>query len=172
MPTYCDLPKSSESNSDRSGRGPISSRPRPTWSNPLSLLMREKMRGNWPKVPQLFEPDVCLRHRGLKTALPWADLVWQTSAGETVLVSAARGRSRLCRSDRKAPWLFGSWAIAGGRKKMQMVTEEFGFDACIDYRAERGLGMIQALRAACPDGVDVYFGQRWLAPLLEAALLR
>ena len=41
-----------------------------------------------------------------------------------------------------------------------------GFDACVDYRAP-GLG--KALRAACPDGVDVYFDNVG-GPTLDAAL--
>ena len=44
--------------------------------------------------------------------------------------------------------------IAGGPAKCAYVTKELGFDDCIDYRAG---GMFKALRAACPDGIDVYF---------------
>ena len=35
------------------------------------------------------------------------------------------------------------------------MKDELGFDACIDYKAEKDLDA--ALRAACPNGVDVYF---------------
>ena len=44
--------------------------------------------------------------------------------------------------------------IAGGPEKCGIVTDEFGFDACIDYKS----GDLAAnLKEACPDGVDVYF---------------
>jgi NADPH-dependent curcumin reductase CurA len=45
--------------------------------------------------------------------------------------------------------------IAGGAKKCAFVKDELGFDACIDYKAEKDLDA--ALRAACPNGPDVYF---------------
>jgi hypothetical protein len=75
-------------------------------------------------------------------------------AGETVVVSAASGavgcvvgqiaKMRGCRAV----------GIAGGAAKCALVTGEFGFDACIDYKAG---GLDQALRDAAPGGVDVYF---------------
>jgi len=44
--------------------------------------------------------------------------------------------------------------IAGGKAKCDWVVNELGFDACIDYKA----GPIKdALRQACPNGVDIYF---------------
>ncbi|HEX4252232.1 MAG TPA: NADP-dependent oxidoreductase, partial [Pseudonocardia sp.] len=39
-------------------------------------------------------------------------------------------------------------------EKVAMLTEELGFDAGVDYKAE-GLG--KRLREAAPDGVDVFF---------------
>jgi NADPH-dependent curcumin reductase CurA len=33
-------------------------------------------------------------------------------------------------------------------------VRELGFDACLDYKAG---GLLEALHAACPSGVDVYF---------------
>jgi NADPH-dependent curcumin reductase CurA len=91
--------------------------------------------------------------------------------GETVVVSAASGavgsvvgqiaKQKGCR-------VVG---VAGGPAKCGYVTGELGFDACIDHRAP---GMADALRAACPKGIDVYFenvGGKVLdavAPLLNA----
>jgi NADPH-dependent curcumin reductase CurA len=44
--------------------------------------------------------------------------------------------------------------IAGGPEKCALLTEEYGFDAAIDYRA----GDVRAgLKQHAPDGVDVYF---------------
>ena len=74
--------------------------------------------------------------------------------GETVVVSAATGAvgslvgqlARLagCRAV----------AVAGGADKCRYATQELGYDAAVDHRAP---GMAEALAAACPDGIDVYF---------------
>jgi len=101
-----------------------------------------------------------------KTAFHGLLSVGRPIAGETVLVSAAAGavgayvgqiaRALGCR-------VVG---VAGGTEKCRFVTDELGFDACVDYRDP---GMFKALRAACPDGVDVYFDNVG-GPVLEAAL--
>jgi len=44
--------------------------------------------------------------------------------------------------------------IAGGAKKTALVTETYGFDACVDYRAE---GWQARLKAACGAGPTVHF---------------
>jgi NADPH-dependent curcumin reductase CurA len=74
--------------------------------------------------------------------------------GETVVVSGAAGavgsvvgqiaKLKGCR-------VVG---IAGGAEKCAWLTDELGFDAAIDYKAEK---VSSALRAAAPKGVDVYF---------------
>lgn len=74
--------------------------------------------------------------------------------GDTVVVSAASGgvgsnvgqiaRLKGCR-------VVG---IAGGEAKVRHVQERLGFDAAIDYRSP---DFEAQLRAACPEGVDVYF---------------
>ncbi|WP_332771637.1 NADP-dependent oxidoreductase [Phenylobacterium sp.] len=74
--------------------------------------------------------------------------------GETVVVSAAAG---------SVGSLVGQIAkikgckvvgIAGGSEKCAWLTEELGFDAAVDYKAG---DIRRAVRAACPDGIDVYF---------------
>ncbi len=80
--------------------------------------------------------------------------VGRPKAGETVLVSAAAG---------SVGSLVGQIAkihgcrvigVAGGPEKCAYVTDELGFDGCIDYK--KG-GLEEAVKAACPDGIDVYF---------------
>ena len=44
--------------------------------------------------------------------------------------------------------------ITGGPVKTRLCTEEFGYDAAIDYKAG---DLAKALREACPRGADVYF---------------
>ncbi len=43
---------------------------------------------------------------------------------------------------------------AGGPEKCKYVTEELGFDACIDYKNEN---VYKELKKAAPKGIDVYF---------------
>jgi NADPH-dependent curcumin reductase CurA len=81
--------------------------------------------------------------------------VGQPKAGDTVVVSAASGAvgqlvGQLAR-------IAGCRAvgIAGGAAKCAFVRDTLGFDACVDYKAEPDLAA--AVKAACPDGVDVYF---------------
>jgi hypothetical protein len=75
-------------------------------------------------------------------------------AGETVVVSAAGGsvgslvgqiaKIKGCRTI----------GIAGGAAKCALLTTELGFDGAVDYKAG---DTRRALRAACPDGINVYF---------------
>ena len=78
----------------------------------------------------------------------------KAKAGDTVVVSGAAGavgsvagqiaKIKGCR-------VIG---IAGGAEKCRVVVEEFGFDACIDYREGH---VRRAIRELAPGGVDVYF---------------
>lgn len=80
--------------------------------------------------------------------------VGQPKAGETVVVSAASGavgslvgqiaKIKGCRAV----------GIAGGPDKCRHVTQELGFDACVDYK---GGNLAADLKAAAPKGIDVYF---------------
>lgn len=90
----------------------------------------------------------------------------QPKAGETVVVSAAAG---------SVGSLVGQIAkikgcrvvgIAGGSEKCAWLRDELGFDAAVDYKAGE---VRRGLRAACPDGIDVYFDNVG-GDILEAAL--
>ncbi|MFC4671947.1 NADP-dependent oxidoreductase [Seohaeicola nanhaiensis] len=101
-----------------------------------------------------------------KTAFHGLITVGRPVTGETVLVSAAAGSVGSLVGQIAKALGCRVVGIAGGAEKCAWVTRELGFDACVDYR-EPGLG--KALRAACPDGVDVYFDNVG-GPVLEAAL--
>ena len=58
--------------------------------------------------------------------------------------------------------------IAGGAHKCRAVVQDFGFDACIDYRED---DLPSALKTHCPKGVDVYFDNVG-GPILDAVLGR
>ncbi|MBU9541584.1 NADP-dependent oxidoreductase [Burkholderia multivorans] len=80
--------------------------------------------------------------------------IGEPKAGETVVVAAASGavgavvgqiaKLKGCR-------VIG---IAGGADKCAYVTGTLGFDACIDHR---DAAFASQLKAACPNGIDVYF---------------
>ena len=62
--------------------------------------------------------------------------------------------------------------LAGGPDKCKAVVDEFGFDACIDYRQHPDLKSLSvALKEACPQGIDGYF-ENVGGLILDAVLLR
>jgi NADPH-dependent curcumin reductase CurA len=90
------------------------------------------------------------------------------SEGETVLVSGAAGAvgslvGQIAKV--KGARVVG---IAGGPEKRALLTEELGFDAALDYRAD---DFKAQLRAATPDRVDVYFDNVG-GEILDLALTR
>lgn len=76
-------------------------------------------------------------------------------SGETVVVSGAAGAVGLVVGQIAKLQGCRVVGIAGTERKTRYLKETLGFDAAIDYKA---LGDIaEALAAACPEGVDVYF---------------
>jgi NADPH-dependent curcumin reductase CurA len=111
---------------------------------------------------------------GMPGVTAWYGLVKIISpkAGETMVVTAASGavgsafgalaKARGCR-------VVG---IAGGADKCKYVTDELGFDACIDYRQHPDVkSMSAALKEACPKGIDGYF-ENVGGYIFDAVLLR
>ena len=97
---------------------------------------------------------------GMPGVTAWVGLVHfiEPKEGQTVVVDAASGavgsavgqlaKARGCR-------VVG---IAGGAEKCGYVVDELGFDACIDYKANRDAkALAAALDAAAPTGVDGLF---------------
>ncbi len=111
------------------------------------------MRKIDPKVAPLSTGLGVLGMPGM-TAYTGLSNIGQPKAGETVVVAAASGavgsvvgqiaKIKGCRAV----------GIAGGPEKCAFVTEQLGFDACIDHR---DANLAENLKAACPDGIDVYF---------------
>ncbi|HEV2365154.1 MAG TPA: NADP-dependent oxidoreductase [Caulobacteraceae bacterium] len=75
-------------------------------------------------------------------------------AGETVAVSAAAGSVGSIAGQIAKILGCRVIGIAGGPAKCALLTRELGFDEAIDYKAG---DLRRALRAAAPDGIDVYF---------------
>src|ERR1043165_395316 len=96
--------------------------------------------------------------------------IGQPKAGETVVVSAASGAVGSVVGQIAKIKGARAVGIAGGPDKCRYVTDELGFDACVDHRAPN---LPERLKAACPKGIDVYFenvsGPVWDAvfPLLN-----
>ncbi len=94
--------------------------------------------------------------------------VGQPKPGETVMVSAAAG---------SVGHLVGQLAkikqcsvvgVTGADEKSRVLVDELGFDAAVNHRDG---GFRDALKAATPKGVDVYFDNTG-GPILGAALFR
>jgi len=93
---------------------------------------------------------------GMPGVTAWYGLtqIGKPKQGETVVVSAAAGavgsvvgqlaKLRGCRAV----------GIAGGKAKCELVTGEFGFDACIDYKAD---SFKADFKAATGNGIDIVF---------------
>jgi len=88
--------------------------------------------------------------------------------GETVVVSAAAGATGSIAGQIAKIAGARVVGIAGGPRKCRAVVEDFGFDACIDYRNE---DLPAALKVHCPRGVDVFFDNVG-GPILDAVLGR
>jgi NADPH-dependent curcumin reductase CurA len=100
------------------------------------------------------------------TAYGGLRVIGKPAPGETVVVAAASGPvgslvGQLAR-------IAGARAVgvAGGPEKCAYVKDELGFDAAVDHKAA---DFAARLKAACPDGIDVYFenvgGAVWQAAL-------
>jgi NADPH-dependent curcumin reductase CurA len=120
------------------------------------------------KVPKIEPMTHLLSVYGIAGLTAYFGLlhVGKPTAGETVAVSAAAGsvgsivgqiaKIKGCR-------VIG---IVGGKDKCNWLTRELGFDAAVDYKDG---AVFKALKAAGPDGIDVYFDNVG-GDILEACL--
>ena len=74
--------------------------------------------------------------------------------GETVVVAAASGAVGSVVGQIAKIKGCQAVGVAGGKQKCDFVMQEFGFDVCVDHHRT---AFPQDLKAACPNGVDVYF---------------
>lgn len=106
--------------------------------------------------PSLAPVSTALGVLGMPGFTAYAGLleIGRPQAGETVVVAAATGPvgsavGQIARA--KGARAVG---IAGGPEKGQALLDEFGFDAAVDHRSP---SFADDLKAAVPDGIDVYF---------------
>jgi NADPH-dependent curcumin reductase CurA len=88
--------------------------------------------------------------------------------GETVVVSGAAGAVGATAGQIAKLKGCRAVGIAGGPEKCQMLIEDFGFDAAIDYKND---DLLPALREKCPERVNVYFDNVG-GEVLDAVLAR
>jgi NADPH-dependent curcumin reductase len=86
--------------------------------------------------------------------------------GETVVVSSAAGAVGSVAGQIAKIKGCRAIGLAGSEAKCHFVVDDLGFDACINYKAE---DFGDAMRRACPKGIDVYFDNVG-GPVLEAVL--
>ena len=92
--------------------------------------------------------------------------------GQTVVVSAASGAVGSAVGVLAKERGVRAVGVAGGPDKCKYVTDELGFDACIDYRQHKDArSLAQALKEACPNGIDGYF-ENVGGIVLDAVLLQ
>lgn len=89
------------------------------------------------------------------TAYFGLEYIGKPKKGETLLVSGASGA--VGSTVGQIGKLLGCRVvgIAGTDDKIQLMREKFGFDEGINYKTTDDIS--QAIKKACPDGVDVYF---------------
>lgn len=94
---------------------------------------------------------------GMPGLTAWAGITQlaKVGAGDFVLVDAAAGAvggtaGQIARIQGASKVV----GIAGGPEKCRLVTDTYGFDACIDYKAD---GWQAALKEALPEGASVFF---------------
>ncbi len=119
-----------------------------------------------PRLPE----TVWLGAAGMPGITAWMGLgqIGAPRPGETVVVSAASGAVGSVAGQLAKIAGCRAVGIAGGTAKCGYVVNELGFDACVDYKAGR---LDAALKAAAPDGVDVYFDNVG-GEILDAVLRR
>jgi len=78
----------------------------------------------------------------------------QPKEGETLVVAAASGAVGSVVGQIAKIKGLRAVGVAGGAEKCRFVTDELGFDVCLDHRAA---DFEEQLAAACPDGIDIYF---------------
>lgn len=110
--------------------------------------------------PTLAPASLYLGALGMPGMTAWYGLerIIEPKAGETVLVSAASGAVGSVVGQLAKAAGCRVIGVAGGPAKCAYVTDELGFDACLDHRT---LGSVRdaeaALAAAAPAGIDGCF---------------
>ena len=106
--------------------------------------------------PELGPVSTTLGVLGMPGLTAYAGLLrlGEPRAGDRVLVSAAAGPVGSTVGQIARIKGASAVGIAGSPEKCAWLTDEAGFDACINYRQS---DLREGIGATCPDGVDLYF---------------
>lgn len=88
------------------------------------------------------------------TAYAGLTQIGEPKPGETLVVAAATGPVGATVGQIGKILGCRVVGVAGGTDKCAHAVETLGFDACIDHRAD---DFAEQLKAACPEGIDIYF---------------
>lgn len=114
------------------------------------------------KIPKEYpQPSHFLGIYGINglTAYFGLNEIGKPKAGETVVVSTAAGSVGSVAIQLAKNLGCRVVGIAGGEDKCKFVKEKLGADECIDYKKFNSdwNALSEALKKACPKGIDVYF---------------
>lgn len=106
--------------------------------------------------PSPENPSWALGVLGMPGLTAWAGLtqIGKPKAGETLVVAGASGPVGATVGQIGKILGLRVVGIAGGARKCSHVVDTLGFDACVDHKAP---GFPGALKAAVPEGIDIYF---------------
>lgn len=106
--------------------------------------------------PNLAPLSTALGVLGMPGLTAWAGVerLAKPSLGQTFVVTAATGPVGGTAGQLAKAIGCRAVGIAGSDEKCRIVVEEYGFDACINYKND---DWENALREACPNGIDCYF---------------
>ncbi|MEM9602130.1 MAG: NADP-dependent oxidoreductase [Pseudomonadota bacterium] len=110
--------------------------------------------------PALAPPQTALGVLGMPGFTAWIGLLehGQPEPGQTLVVSAATGAVGALVGQLGKRAGLRVVGIAGGTDKCAYAVDTLGFDACVDHRALTDTrSLSEALKGACPDGVDIYY---------------
>jgi len=111
---------------------------------------------NLMSMAGIDHPSHALSVLGMPGFTAWHGLlkIGQPKAGETVVVAAASGPVGAVVGQIAKLQGAKVVGIAGGADKCQHVRQDLGFDLCLDRRDPQ---WAEQLKAACPNGIDVYY---------------
>lgn len=118
----------------------------------------------------VIPPSAWLGCVGMPGVTAWYGLtrIGKPKAGETVVVSAAAGAVGSVVGQLAKIAGCRAVGIAGGKAKCELVVKEYGFDACVDYKAP---SFRDEFKAATKGGIDVVF-ENVGGAVFDAALAR
>jgi NADPH-dependent curcumin reductase CurA len=118
----------------------------------MAVLPGDQLKAVLPGAPPSAMLGV-LGTTGLTAYLAFVE-VGKPKPGDTVVISAAAGATGSVVGQIAKLSGCRVIGIAGGADKCAWLVDELGFDAAIDYKAER---VRSRLRELCPGGIDVMF---------------